>query len=107
MSNSAHPVPRTVARSRVSDRPRVSKYELNPSESLVLFGFVMRHALITGAVLILVLTFGSTLRQKCEIAGLQLTYMLVDAILLAFRRHNTVSIDRLIEFGIADSTEVA
>jgi hypothetical protein len=61
--------------------------------ALVLIGFVMRYALITGAVLILALTFGSTLRQEWEIAGLQLTYMLGGAILLALRRHNTVSIN--------------
>jgi AraC-like DNA-binding protein len=43
MNNSAHPVPRTVARSRVSDRPRVSKYELNPRESLYKENPVLRE----------------------------------------------------------------
>jgi hypothetical protein len=46
------------------------------------------------------------LRQECEIAGLQPTYTLMDGILLAFRRHNTVSVDRP-EFGIAGLMEVA
>ena len=45
------------------------------------------------------------MRQEWELAGLQLTYMLVDAIRLPFRRHHAVSIDRLLEFGIADSTD--
>jgi hypothetical protein len=48
---------------------------------------------------IVALAFGSTLRQEWEIAGLQLTYILVDAILLAS--------DRLVGFGIAGSTELA
>jgi AraC-like DNA-binding protein len=34
MNNSAHPAPNTSGRSGVSDRPRVSKYEPNPSDSL-------------------------------------------------------------------------
>ena len=33
MNNSAHPALRTIARLRISDRPRVSKYELDPSYS--------------------------------------------------------------------------
>jgi hypothetical protein len=39
-------------------------------------------------------------------ARLQTAYMLVDPIPLAFREHNTVSIDRLLKFGSADSTEL-
>ena len=58
-----------------------------------------------GAVVILALAVGSALRQEWEIARLQLMYMLVDAIRLGFRRHSTVSIDRLLEFGIFGSKE--
>src|SRR5260370_26271357 len=34
MNNSTHLAPRTLGRTAVSDRPRVLKYELDPSDSL-------------------------------------------------------------------------
>jgi thiosulfate dehydrogenase [quinone] large subunit len=43
----------------------------------VLFGFQTRRALILGSVLMLVLTFGSTLRQDWPIVGIQLMYSLI------------------------------
>lgn len=63
---------------------------------LVLIGLFSRLALSVGALLILVLTFGSTLHQDWESAGLQLIYASVYAALLAFSRHNTFSLDKLI-----------
>ena len=62
----------------------------------VLFGIVTRNALLAGGLLMLALTFGSTLRQDWESAGLQLTYLLIYSALLAFRSHNTMSIDGLL-----------
>jgi thiosulfate dehydrogenase (quinone) large subunit len=62
----------------------------------VLFGLWTRYALTAGAVVMLLLTFGSTLRQDWEIAGLQLNYSIVFAALLAFHNWNSVSLDRLI-----------
>jgi thiosulfate dehydrogenase [quinone] large subunit len=60
---------------------------------LVLLGAATRFALCAGALLILALTFGSTLHQDWEVAGLQLTYAAVYAALLAFRDNNAISID--------------
>jgi thiosulfate dehydrogenase [quinone] large subunit len=63
----------------------------------VLIGVRTRLALVAGSLLILTLTFGATLNQDWESAGLQLIYAAVYASLLAFRHHNTFSIDALIE----------
>ena len=41
----------------------------------VLFGFQTKRALISGSVLMLVLTFGSTLRQDWPTVGIQLMYI--------------------------------
>ena len=60
----------------------------------VLFGFQTRRALILGSVLMLVLTFGSTLRQDWPIVGIQLTYSVVYSLLLAGIRFNSYSADR-------------
>jgi thiosulfate dehydrogenase [quinone] large subunit len=64
---------------------------------LVLIGIRTRLALVAGSLLILTLTFGATLNQDWESAGLQLIYAIVYASLLAFRHHNTISIDALLE----------
>jgi thiosulfate dehydrogenase [quinone] large subunit len=64
---------------------------------LILLGFATRFALVAASLTILVLTFGSTLRQDWEIAGLQLIYAAIYAALLAFRRENVYSLD-----GFAD-----
>lgn len=60
----------------------------------VLFGFRTRRALISGSVLMVVLTFGSTLRQDWPTVGIQLAYSLVYSLLLAGIRFNSYSIDR-------------
>jgi thiosulfate dehydrogenase [quinone] large subunit len=60
---------------------------------LILFGAATRYALIAASLTILVLTFGSTLRQDWESAGLQLIYAGIYSALLAFRRENAYSID--------------
>jgi thiosulfate dehydrogenase [quinone] large subunit len=64
---------------------------------LVLVGIRTRLALVAGALLILTLTFGATLNQDWESAGLQLIYATVYALLLAFRHHNTISLGALLE----------
>lgn len=64
---------------------------------LVLLGLWTRYGLAGGALLIFVLTFGTTLRQDWETAGLQLTYALIFSALLAFREHNTLSFDGLLD----------
>lgn len=62
---------------------------------LVLLGAATRFALCAGALLILVLTFGSTLHQDWDVAGLQLIYAAVYAALLAFRDNNAFSVDNV------------
>jgi thiosulfate dehydrogenase [quinone] large subunit len=60
---------------------------------LLLLGLATRFALIAASLTILALTFGSTLRQDWESAGLQLIYAAIYAALLAFRRDNAYSLD--------------
>lgn len=62
---------------------------------LLLIGWRTREALIGGSLLIFVLTFGSTLRQDWESAGLQLIYAGVYAALLSGRAKNIYSVDSL------------
>ena len=62
----------------------------------ILFGFQTRRALISGAVLMLVLSFGSTSRQDWPTVGIQLTYSVVYSLLLAGIRFNSYCVDRLI-----------
>ena len=62
---------------------------------LILFGALTRIALVGGALLIMVLTFGSSLHQDWDIAGLQLTYAAVYFLLIAFGRHNWFAVDGL------------
>jgi thiosulfate dehydrogenase [quinone] large subunit len=62
----------------------------------VLFGFQTRRALISGSVLMLVLMFGSTLRQDWPTVGIQLIYSVVYSLLLAGIRFNSYCVDRLI-----------
>jgi thiosulfate dehydrogenase [quinone] large subunit len=59
----------------------------------VLLGACSRWAYVIGLLEIAALTFGSTLRQDWESAGLQLIYALLYAILLATRDYNGLSID--------------
>jgi thiosulfate dehydrogenase [quinone] large subunit len=64
--------------------------------SMVLFGAASRFAYVFGMVEIALLTLGSTLRQDWNAAGLQLTYALIYAVLLAMRSCNRFSIDSLL-----------
>jgi thiosulfate dehydrogenase (quinone) large subunit len=60
---------------------------------LLLLGAATRFALCAGALLILLLTFGSALHQDWDVAGFQLIYAAVYAALLAFRDNNAFSVD--------------
>ena len=64
---------------------------------LVLIGLFSRLALSAGATLIIILTFGATLHQDWESAGLQLIYAAVYAALLAHSNRNVYSADALIQ----------
>ena len=61
---------------------------------LLLLGFCTRFALVTGSLLILVLMFGTTMREDWSTAGIQLIYAAVYAALLALDRWNDYSLDR-------------
>jgi thiosulfate dehydrogenase [quinone] large subunit len=60
---------------------------------LILIGLWTRTALALGALEIVVLTFGISFTQNWSVAGLQLIYAIVYAILLAFGEYNRWSID--------------
>jgi len=60
---------------------------------LILLGLATRFALVAASLTILALTFGSTLRQDWESAGLQLIYAAIYAALLTFRTENVYSLD--------------
>ncbi|MFZ0744692.1 MAG: DoxX family membrane protein [Terracidiphilus sp.] len=62
---------------------------------LLLLGLKTRMALIGGALLIVLLTFGTSLRQDWAIAGTQLIYAALYAALLAFRSWDHYSIDAI------------
>jgi thiosulfate dehydrogenase (quinone) large subunit len=60
---------------------------------LILLGLCSRLAYCAGSLLMIALTFGSTLRQDWTAAGWQLLYALTYAALLAFREYNRYSVD--------------
>lgn len=63
---------------------------------LVFLGLQTQPGLVGGSMLILVLTFGSTLRQDWQSAGLQLIYAALYSGLLALLRYNRYSLDTLL-----------
>ena len=63
----------------------------------VALGFRTRAALFAGAFLMLVLTFGSTLRQDWQTVGIQLTYSFIYCLLLAGARYDHYCLDRLLD----------
>jgi thiosulfate dehydrogenase [quinone] large subunit len=66
---------------------------------LILFGAATRYALAAGALLMIALTFGSNLHQDWQVAGLQLIYAIAYALLIAFQRYNSLSLDRQLSKG--------
>ena len=60
---------------------------------LMLAGLATRFALIAGGLLMAVLTFGTTLRQDFQNAGLQLFYSIAYFMLLSLRARNGFSLD--------------
>jgi thiosulfate dehydrogenase [quinone] large subunit len=61
---------------------------------LILIGFRTREALVSGALLMLALTFGTALREDWDVAGIQLLYSAVYAVLIAALRYNGLSVDQ-------------
>jgi thiosulfate dehydrogenase [quinone] large subunit len=60
---------------------------------LLVLGLASRFALIAGALVMLVLVFGTNLAQDWNVAGLQLIYCFLYYYLLAHREWNTLSVD--------------
>ena len=63
---------------------------------LILVGAFTRFSLFAGALLMVVLTFGATVHQDWDIAGLQLTYAVAYFGLLALVQKNRLSLDFLV-----------
>ena len=63
---------------------------------LILAGLRLRIALILGLVLMIVLQFGTCVRQDWNVAGLQLPYVGLYALLLATCRYDRYSVDGLL-----------
>jgi thiosulfate dehydrogenase (quinone) large subunit len=64
---------------------------------LILLGLRTRAALIAASLLLVVLTFGSSLVQDWNVVGIQLTYAMAYSALLFLRRYDGWSIDAWIE----------
>jgi thiosulfate dehydrogenase [quinone] large subunit len=60
---------------------------------LIIVGFRTRAALVSGALLMLALTFGPTLGQGWDVAAIQLLYSVVYVILIAALRYHGLSVD--------------
>jgi len=60
---------------------------------LLMIGWKTRTALIGASLLMMVLTFGSSLVQDWSAAGTQLMYALIFSVLLFLRRYNGWSLD--------------
>lgn len=60
---------------------------------LVVAGLLTRLSLIVGALIMIVLTFGSCLIQDWQVAGLQLVYQIAYFVLLFLCRYNCWSVD--------------
>jgi thiosulfate dehydrogenase [quinone] large subunit len=71
---------------------------------LVLFGLWLRPSLVAGLLLMLLLEFGTCLRQEWNTAGLQLTYIAFYAVLIATARYDLCSLDRVRRRGAASVT---
>lgn len=63
----------------------------------VAMGFRTRASLFAGALLMLVLTFGSVLRQDWPTVGIQLTYSFVYCALIAGAHFDGYCLDRLLD----------
>lgn len=61
----------------------------------VLFGLQTRRTLLAGSILMLVLMFGSSLREDWPTVGIQLTYSVVYCILIAGAEFDWLGVDRL------------
>src|SRR5271156_3001500 len=64
---------------------------------LILLGLRTREALVAASLLIMLLSFGSSLLQDWSVTGIQLTYALVYSVLIFLHQHDGWSIDAWIK----------
>jgi thiosulfate dehydrogenase [quinone] large subunit len=60
---------------------------------LLIVGLFSRATLVAGALLLTVLTFGSSMQSNWDAVGTQLLYAVVFSMLLFLRRYNSISLD--------------
>jgi thiosulfate dehydrogenase [quinone] large subunit len=72
---------------------------------LLLIGLRTRAVLIAATLLIMILTFGSSLLQDWSVVGIQLTYAAAYCALLFLYRHNAWSVDAWIARHSKPATE--
>ena len=63
---------------------------------LLVTGLLTRFALVLGALIMIALVFGTTLREQFMIAGVQLIYAVIYFVLIYHLRHNHISLDRFL-----------
>lgn len=84
-------------------------WTIAPLEALVgialMLGLATRTALVVGAGLMAALTFGVTLQQRWDVAGLQLTYVVVYGLLVAGLAYNRLSLDHGLSERLGDSRD--
>jgi thiosulfate dehydrogenase [quinone] large subunit len=64
---------------------------------LILVGYRTRFGLVAGGLLMSALVFGTALRGDWTTLGIQMVYAVVYYVLLAFRGHDRLSLDRFLE----------
>lgn len=64
--------------------------------ALLLAGALTREAAVAGALTMIVLVFGATSIEHFNVIGDQLVHSILLAAVVAFRRHNTYSVDRML-----------
>ena len=63
---------------------------------LLVTGLLTRFALVLGALIMMALVFGTTLREQFMIVGVQLIYAAIYFVLIYHLRHNHISLDRFL-----------
>ena len=64
---------------------------------LLLLGLWTRMALLVGSLTMAALVFGTALRSDWNTLAIQMLYALIYVVLIATRRHNTYSVDGMID----------
>lgn len=60
---------------------------------LLVAGLWTRNTLLAASAVMMMLIFGSCMIQNWEIVGVQMIYIIIYAVLLAFRDYNALAVD--------------